>query len=48
MNELVIGDRVDIPLVQRPLVQAMSNKLRAPMSGWSLNPWMLQDWYREA
>jgi peptide/nickel transport system substrate-binding protein len=48
MNDLVVENRVVIPVVNRPHVQAMGNKLRAPMSGWTNNTWLLQDWYKEA
>jgi peptide/nickel transport system substrate-binding protein len=48
MNELVVANVVVIPLVNRPNVQAINNKLKAPMSGFSNNTWLLQDWYKEA
>jgi peptide/nickel transport system substrate-binding protein len=48
MNDLLISDVVVIPVVTRPGVVAMSNKLHAPMSGWDNNTWALQDWYRDA
>ena len=47
MNDLVIDNRVVIPVVNLARVSALSNRLRAPMSGWSNNTWLLQDWYRE-
>jgi peptide/nickel transport system substrate-binding protein len=46
MNDLVIENRVVIPVVQRPRVAAISSKLRAPMSGWDNDFWNLKDWYR--
>jgi peptide/nickel transport system substrate-binding protein len=46
MNDLVIENRVVIPVVARPRVAAISSKLRAQMSGWDLDFWNLQDWYR--
>ena len=46
MNDLVIENRVVIPVVARPRVAAISNKLRVTMSGWDLDFWNLQDWYR--
>jgi peptide/nickel transport system substrate-binding protein len=46
MNDLVIENRVVIPVVARPRVAAISTKLRARMSGWDLDFWNLQDWYR--
>jgi peptide/nickel transport system substrate-binding protein len=48
MNELAISNVVVIPLVNRPNVQAINAKLKAPMSGFSNNTWLIQDWYREA
>ena len=48
MNELVVEHKVVIPLVNRPVVSAQSNRLRAPMSGWDSDVWLLKDWYREA
>ena len=47
MNELVVEHKVVIPLVNRPVVSAQSNRLRAPMSGWDNAVWLLKDWYRE-
>ena len=47
LNDMAINDPVVIPVVARPRVQAMANKL-APLSGWDNNTWDLQDWYREA
>ncbi len=48
MNDLVIESRFIIPVVFRPRVAAVSNKLRAPLSGWDNDLWLLKDWYREA
>jgi peptide/nickel transport system substrate-binding protein len=48
MNDLVCDDHVVIPVVNRPKVEAVSNKLHAPGSGWDLDLWNLQDWYRDA
>lgn len=48
MNELLVEHKVVIPLVNRPVVSAQSNHLRAPMSGWDNDVWLLKDWYREA
>jgi peptide/nickel transport system substrate-binding protein len=46
LNDLVIENRVVIPVVARPRVAALSTKLRAPMSGWDNDFWNLRDWYR--
>ncbi|MFZ2652810.1 MAG: peptide ABC transporter substrate-binding protein [Burkholderiaceae bacterium] len=48
MNDLVIENRVVIPVVFRPRVQARVGNLRAPVSGWDNDLWLLKDWYREA
>jgi peptide/nickel transport system substrate-binding protein len=48
MNNLVVENQVVIPVVLRPAVAAISNRLRAPMSGWDNDLWDLKDWYREA
>jgi peptide/nickel transport system substrate-binding protein len=48
MNELVVGDRAVVPVVYRPRVAAISSKLKAPLSGWDNDLWLLADWYREA
>jgi peptide/nickel transport system substrate-binding protein len=48
MNDLVIKNVVVIPVVTRPTVSAVSNKLHAMVSGWDSNLWALHDWYRDA
>jgi peptide/nickel transport system substrate-binding protein len=48
MNDLVINNKVVIPVVNRPKVQALANKLHAPGSGWDNDLWNLKDWYRDA
>jgi len=48
MNELVIADVAVIPVVYRPTVAGLHNALRAPISGWDNNLWLISDWYREA
>jgi peptide/nickel transport system substrate-binding protein len=48
MNDMVVEDRAVIPIVYRPVVAAMSRKLRATLSGWDNAFWNLKDWYREA
>ena len=47
MNDLVIQSVVVIPVVFRPRVAAISNRLRAEQSGWDSDFWNLQNWYRE-
>jgi peptide/nickel transport system substrate-binding protein len=47
MNDIVVEDVAVIPVVNRRWVAAMSNKLRATLSGWDNDFWNLKDWYRE-
>jgi peptide/nickel transport system substrate-binding protein len=47
MNDILVQSRVVIPLVNRLQVSAHSNRLRAPMTGWDNDVWLLKDWYRE-
>jgi len=47
MNDLVIQNVVVIPVVQRPAVTAISNRLHVERSGWDSDFWSLQNWYRE-
>jgi len=47
MNDLVIQNVVVIPVVARPAVAAVSNRLRdATQSGWDSNFWALAYWSR--
>jgi len=48
INDLACGDQAVIPVVYRPKVQAMSNKLQASVSGWDNDLATLADWYRDA
>jgi peptide/nickel transport system substrate-binding protein len=48
MNELVCQNQVVIPVVYRPGVAAVSNKLQVDLSGWDTNMGNLKEWYREA
>ena len=45
MNDLVVSQRVVIPIVYRPAVAARSQKLQAMPSGWDSTFWGLQDWF---
>src|SRR5271166_2111048 len=47
MNDMVVEDRVVIPIVNRGAVTAISHKLRATLSAWDNDFWNLKDWYRE-
>jgi ABC-type transport system substrate-binding protein len=44
MNELVIKNVVVIPVVYRPSVAAVANKLHVLLSGWDSYIWDLHDW----
>jgi peptide/nickel transport system substrate-binding protein len=47
MNDMVIKDVVVIPVVYRPSVAAVSQKLHVLLSGWDSYIWNLYDWYAE-
>ena len=47
MNDLVVGDRVIIPVVARPAVTASARTLRESLSGWDNTFWNLRDWFRD-
>ena len=47
LNELIIDNRVAIPLVDRPAVGAAAHGLRMTLSAWDSHLWQLKDWYRE-
>ena len=47
MNDILWKTNAVIPIVNRPVVSAHSNRLHAPMSGWDNDVWLLKDWYRE-
>jgi peptide/nickel transport system substrate-binding protein len=46
-NEMVINNVVVIPVVSRPGVAALNNKLTAEVSGWDNNTWDLANWFKE-
>jgi peptide/nickel transport system substrate-binding protein len=48
INDLACGDNVIIPVVARPMVQALNNKLQARISGWDSNLWNIEEWYKDA
>jgi peptide/nickel transport system substrate-binding protein len=47
LNELAVNDHVVIPVVARPIVTAVKNKLVVELSGWDNNTWDLPNWYTE-
>ena len=48
MNDLVCSDRHILPVVFRPKVVGVNNKLVMPLSGWAEDLSALAHWYREA
>jgi len=42
MNDMVVGDPAVIPVVYRPVVAALSHKLRATLTGWDNAFWNLK------
>ena len=48
MNDLVCSDFALIPVVYRPSVHGLANKLAAPLTGWDLGLAALEDWHRRA
>jgi len=47
-NDLVINNQVVIPVVARPGVVAVNEKLHCVISGWDNNTWDIQSWYKDA
>ena len=47
LNELAVKNQVVIPLVTRPQVAAVNNRLVVELSGWDNNTGDLANWYRE-
>jgi peptide/nickel transport system substrate-binding protein len=48
MNDIVCREGYVIPLLYRPSVSGLGNKIHAPLSGWSVDLSSLRDWYRDA
>jgi len=47
INDLACNDHAVIPVVYRPRVSALNNKLHAQVSGWDSDFGNLKDWYKE-
>jgi peptide/nickel transport system substrate-binding protein len=45
LNDLACSDHAVLPVVYRPRVIAMSNKLHAPLTAWDNDLWDLASWY---
>jgi peptide/nickel transport system substrate-binding protein len=48
LNDLAVNNVVTIPVVYRPNVAAVTNKLQVQLSGWDSYVWKLSDWYADA
>src|SRR5918994_3369810 len=48
LNDLAVNNYIVIPVVARPVVRAVSNKLTCELSGWDTDTWDLANWFREA
>ncbi|HEY5127651.1 MAG TPA: peptide ABC transporter substrate-binding protein [Bradyrhizobium sp.] len=48
LNEMAVGDHNIVPVVYRPRVTALNEKLTAHLSGWDNDLWQLASWYRDA
>jgi peptide/nickel transport system substrate-binding protein len=48
MNDLLVRQRVVLPVIHRKSVAAVANRLQAPVSGWAGDLVFLRDWYRDA
>ncbi len=44
-NDIVVANRVVIPIVYRPTVSGVSRRLKINLSGWDSNLYDLADWY---
>jgi peptide/nickel transport system substrate-binding protein len=47
LNDLVCSDNYIIPIVFRPRVSGVANKMAIQLSGWDNIVWALHSWYRE-
>jgi peptide/nickel transport system substrate-binding protein len=47
LNDMVVGDNYIQPVVYRPRVTALNEKLTAHLSGWDNDLYQLASWYRE-
>jgi peptide/nickel transport system substrate-binding protein len=47
LNDILVGDGYVIPIANRPIVSALAKSLRAQLSSWASDVFLIQDWYRE-
>jgi peptide/nickel transport system substrate-binding protein len=48
LNDIVCNDHAVLPIIARSKLTAMSNKLQAPISGWTAESGRIFDWYRSS
>lgn len=48
LNDLICNAHVVVPIVARPKLMALNNKLQAPISGWTVESGRIFDWYKTA
>jgi peptide/nickel transport system substrate-binding protein len=46
LNDIVCNDHAVVPIIARNKLTAMSNQLKAPISGWAIESHRIFDWYR--
>ncbi len=46
MNDIFCGDNILLPVLARTRMAACSNRLTATLSGWDLDLWLLNAWFR--
>jgi peptide/nickel transport system substrate-binding protein len=47
LNDIVVNDRVVIPVIARSGVSAVNLALSCNPSGWDSNFWDLHDWFKD-
>jgi len=47
-NDILVADGHVIPIANRPGVAALAKNLRAQLSSWASDVFLIQDWYRDA
>ena len=47
LNDILVNDGYIHPIANRPQVAALARSLRAQLSSWSSDIFLIQDWYRE-
>ena len=47
LNDILVTDGYILPIANRPQVAALAKNLRAQLSSWSSDVFLIQDWYRD-